>query len=154
MKGNAKVLDALNTILADELTAINQYMVQAEVADNWGYEKFHGDTEGRACAEMKHAAALISRIVFLEGTPVVSKLNPIHVGEDIPAFLKNDRVAEKTAIDGYNKGIALAVEVGDNGTRDLLEEHLEQEEEHINYIEAQLDQIGQMGLQNYLSGQV
>ena len=154
MKGNDNIIKTLNDLLADELTAINQYMVQSEMCANWGYEKLHEAIEARAISEMKHAEKLIARLLFLEGTPVVSNLNKIHIGNDVEAQHKNDHEAEQMAIQAYNQAIELAVEVGDNGTRDLLEEILEDEEEHIDWIEAQLDQIAQMGLQVYLGEQV
>ena len=154
MKGNQKIIDTLNALLADELTAINQYMVQSEMCDDWGYEKLHEEIEKRAIAEMKHAEKLIGRILFLEGIPIVSNLNKINIGATVDAQHKNDREAEEMAIKAYNEGIKLAVEVGDNGTRDLLEEILEDEEDHIDWIEAQLDQIEQMGLQVYLGEQL
>jgi bacterioferritin len=150
MKGDEKVIEKLNEILADELTAINQYMVHAEMCDNWGYEKLHQAMEKRAIDEMKHAEALIARILFLEGRPVVSNLNKITIGQDVEAQHKNDWDAEKKAIGLYNDGIKLAVSLGDNGTRDLLEDNLMVEEGHIDWIEAQQDQIKQMGIQNYL----
>jgi bacterioferritin len=154
MKGNEKILETLNELLADELTAINQYMVQSEMCADWGYEKLHEAIEKRAIDEMKHAEKLIGRILFLEGKPVVSNLNKINIGATVDAQHKNDHEAEEMAIKAYNEGIKLAVEVGDNGTRDLLEEILEDEEEHIDWIESQLDQIEQMGLQVYLGEQL
>jgi bacterioferritin len=154
MKGNEKILEALNILLADELTAINQYMVHSEMCADWGYEKLHEAIEKRAIDEMKHAEKLIGRILFLEGIPVVSNLNKINIGGTVDAQHKNDHEDEETAIKAYNDGIRLAVKVGDNGTRDLLEEILEDEEEHIDWIEAQLEQIKQMGLQVYLGVQL
>ena len=154
MKGNQKILETLNELLADELTAINQYMVQSEMCADWGYEKLHEAIEKRAIDEMKHAEQLIGRILFLEGKPIVSNLNKINIGATVNAQHKNDHEAEEMAIKAYNEGIKLAVEVGDNGTRDMLEEILEDEEEHIDWIESQLDQIEQMGLQVYLGEQL
>ena len=154
MKGNAQIIERLNALLADELTAINQYMVQSEMCSNWGYERLHKAIEKRAIEEMKHAEKLIGRIIFLEGSPTVSKLNKIEIGANVEAHHKNDWKAEDGAIRAYNEGIRLAVEVGDNGTRELLESTLKDEEEHIDWIEAQLDQIKQMGTQNYLVEQV
>jgi len=154
MQGNERVLTALNELLADELTAINQYMVHAEMCDNWGYGKLEEAIEGRAIDEMKHAEKLIARILFFEGRPIVSNLNPLHIGADVPAQHKNDWQAERGAITAYNEAIRLAVEVGDNGTRDLLESILTDEEDHIDWIEAQQDQIAQMGIENYLSQQI
>jgi bacterioferritin len=154
MKGNEKVIGTLNMLLADELTAINQYMVHSEMCDNWGYEKLHKAIEKRAVDEMKHAERLIARILFLEGLPVVSKLNDIHIGDEVAKQHENDRQAEEGAIRAYNAAIHLSVEVGDNGTRELLESILKDEEEHIDWLEAQLDQIRQMGIKNYLVEQL
>jgi bacterioferritin len=154
MKGNDKVLACLNDLLADELTAINQYMVQSEMCDNWGYGELHKAIEKRAIEEMKHAEKLIARILFLEGTPIVSKLNKINIGADVEAQHKNDWKSEQGAIQAYNAGVKLAVEVGDNGSRELFESTLKDEEVHIDWIEAQLDQIKQMGIQVYLGEQV
>jgi bacterioferritin len=150
MKGNAKIIKQLNARLADELTAINQYMVHAEMDDNWGYEKLHKAIQKRAIDEMKHAEKLISRILFLEGQPIVSDLNKVHIGQDVARQHKNDWEAEDTAVRDYNADIRLAAELGDNGTREMLESILKDEETHIDWIEAQLDQIEQMGIQNYL----
>jgi len=150
MKGNAKIIKQLNARLADELTAVNQYMVHAEMCDNWGYEKLHGAIQKRAIDEMKHAEKLISRIIFLEGQPIVSDLNKIHIGPDVARQHKNDCQAEDTAIRDYNADIRQAAELGDNGTREMLQSILKEEESHIDWIEAQLDQIEQMGIQNYL----
>lgn len=150
MKGNDKILDSLNERLAEELTAINQYMVHSEMCDNWGYERLHKLIEKRAIDEMKHAEKLIARILFLDGRPIVSKLNKVTIGAEVEKMHKNDHAAEADAIKNYNESIRLAVEVGDNGTRELLEGILREEEDHIDVIEAQLDQIKQMGIQNYL----
>jgi len=154
MKGNEKLLETLNALLADELTAINQYMVHAEMCDNWGYARLHEFIQKRAVTEMKHAEKLIGRIIFLEGKPTVSKLNPIHIGPDVPKQLANDHQAELDAVKNYNAAVKLAVEVADNATRDILEDILEDEDDHVDGIEEQQDQIEQMGLQVYLSQQV
>ena len=154
MKGHERILETLNALLADELTAINQYMVHSEMCEDWGYERLHKAIEERAIGEMKHAEKLIGRILFLEGRPIVSQLNAIHIGADVEAMHHNDSQAEYDAIKAYNQGIALAVELGDNGTRDLLESILTDEEEHVDWLEAQLDQIGQMGIQIYLVEQL
>jgi bacterioferritin len=154
MKGNEKIIATLNSLLADELTAINQYMVHSEMCDNWGYHKLHEKIEKRAIDEMKHAEKLIARIIFLEGMPTVSKLNPIHIGETVEVQLKDDWNAEAGAVKAYNDGIHLSAEVGDNGTREILEDTLKDEEDHIDWLEAQMDQIKQMGIQNYLVEQV
>lgn len=154
MKGSEKVIESLNERLADELTAINQYMVHAEMCDNWHYEPLNKAIESRAIAEMKHAEKLIARIIYLEGMPIVSKLNNLHIGASVAAMHKNDHAAEKVAIQGYNESIKLAVEEGDNGTREMLTAILKDEEDHIDWIESQIDQIAQMKIENYLAGQV
>ena len=154
MKGNDKVIEVLNALLADELTAINQYMVHSEMCANWGYERLHEAAEARAIREMKHAESLIARIIFLEGTPIVSKLNEISIGSDVESQHRNDLRAEEGAVKAYNEGIRVAVEAGDNGTRELLESILKDEEGHLDWLEAQLDQIEQMGIQNYLVEQL
>jgi bacterioferritin len=121
---------------------------------NWGYERLHKAVEKRAIDEMKHAERLIGRIIFLEGRPVVSNLNKINIGPEVEAQIKNDWTAEEGAVKSYNAGIRLAAEVGDNGTREMFESILKDEEAHIDWLEAQLDQIKQMGVQNYLVEQV
>ena len=153
MKGNEKIIALLNGFLADELTAINQYIVHSEMCANWGYGKLHGKVEKRAIEEMKHAEKIIARILFLEGVPVVSNLKKISIGASVEAQLKNDLAAEAGAIQAYNDGIHLCLELGDNGTRELIDANLHDEEEHLDWLEAQLDQVAQMGLQNYLLGQ-
>jgi len=154
MKGDDKVISKLNELLADELTAISQYMVHSEMCANWAYGKLHEAVEKRAIDEMKHAEELIGRILYLEGLPIVNKLNKIHIGAEVPNQLANDWTAEDEAIKAYNGAIRLAVEQGDNGTRQLLEQILKDEEAHIDWIEAQLDQIEHMGLAIYLTEQV
>jgi bacterioferritin len=154
MKGNEKVIEALNARLAEELAAINQYMVHSEMCADWGYERLHEAVEKRAITEMKHAEQLIGRILFLEGRPIVNNLAPIYIGPEVEDQLQNDLAAEHAAVQVYNESVRLAVEVGDNGTRALLESILADEEEHVDWLEAQLDQIRQMGLQNYLVEQI
>lgn len=154
MKGNEKIIDALNHLLADELTAVNQYMVHSEMCANWGYAELAEKIEKRAIDEMKHAEKHIGRILFLEGRPTVSVLNKINIGPEVSAQLMNDHLAEEGAIKAYNDAIKLTADLGDNGTREMLEDILGDEEDHIDWIETQLDQIGQMGLGNYLVEQV
>ena len=154
MKGNSKIIEKLNLLLSDELSAINQYIVHSEMCENWGYKRLDEAVKKRAMGEMKHAEKLIARIIFLEGTPIVSNLNKIHVGANVPKQLSNDWAAEDTAIKSYNDGIRLSTEVGDNGSRELMESILKEEEDHINWIETQLDQLKQMGDSSYLSEQV
>jgi len=154
MKGNKKIIESLNARLAEELTSINQYFVHAEMCENWGYDRLHCMIRKRSIDEMKHAEKLIARILFLEGKPIVSELNKIHIGTEVAKFHENDQKAEEVAILGYNESIKLVVELGDNGTRELFESILKEEEAHIDLIEAQLDQIKQMGVQNYLVEQI
>ena len=151
MKGKPEIIEKLNFLLADELTAVNQYFVHAEECGDWGYEVLHESIEKRSIGEMKHAEKLISRILFLGGTPVVDKLNKIHIAEDVPGMLKNDKKAEEDAIKDYNEAIKLASELLDNGTKELFDSILKDEESHLDYIEEQLDQIEQMGLEHYLT---
>jgi bacterioferritin len=154
MKAKPKIIEKLNALLADELTAINQYIVHSEMCANWGYERLHEAIEKRAITEMKHAEKLIERILFLDGTPIVSKLNKIEIGSDVKAQFENDLDAERMAVQAYNEGIQLAVESGDNGTRALLESILADEEHHVDWLEAQLAQIEQIGIENYLTEQM
>jgi bacterioferritin len=154
MKGNDKIIKTLNDLLADELTAISQYMVHSEMCDNWGYHRLHKLVEKRAVDEMKHAEKLIARILFLEGKPMVSRLKAMHIGPEVDKQLKSDWNAEDGAVKAYNAGIRLAVELGDNGSRELLESILKDEEVHIDWLEAQIDQITQMGIENYLAEQI
>ena len=154
MKGNAKIIATLNELLADELTAINQYIVHSEMCANWGYEKLHKLIEKRAIDEMKHAEKLIGRLLLLEGRPVVTLLNKITIGAEVPTQHANDHASEVSTIKSYNAAIKLASELGDNGTREMFEDILKDEETHIDWIEAQLDQIKQMSLSNYLVEQL
>lgn len=153
MKGNQKLIDTLNFLLADELTAINQYIVHAEMCEDWGYSKLHKHFEKRAITEMKHAEKLIGRILFLEGIPVVSKLNQINIGATVPLQLDHDHEAEARAIKAYNDAIILAGELKDYATRSLLQEILQDEDGHIDEIEEMIDQTEQMGIQLFLSTQ-
>jgi len=154
MKGLEKILQTLNDQLADELTAVNQYIVHSEMCANWGLEKLHDAVEKRAIEEMKHAERLIARILYLEGRPVVSKLNPMHIGAEVVEQLQNDYASEQGAVKAYNDAVQQAASLGDNGTRSLFESILNDEEEHIDWLEAQLDQIRLMGIENYLAQQV
>jgi bacterioferritin len=154
MKGDAKIIETLNSLLADELTAINQYMVHSEMCANWGYGKLHEHFEKRAITEMKHAEKLIGRILFLEGIPIVTNLKKIHIGSDIPKQLANDHGAEEGAIAAYNAAIKLAGELNDFATREVLERILNDEDGHIDEIEALQDQISHMTLPVFLTTQV
>lgn len=154
MKGEAKIIEQLNFRLSEELAAISQYMVHSEMDANWGYEKLHELVEKRAKDEMRHAEMLIGRIIFLEGLPMVSNLAKIFVGADVPKQIQNDHDGEAAAIKNYNDTIRLAVELADNGTREMVESILKDEEGHIDAIEGQQDEIAQMGLQNFLEAQL
>lgn len=153
MKGNAKLIEALNARLAEELTAINQYILHSELCENWGYEQLHKAIQAQAIDEMHHAEWLIERIIFLDGMPTVSKLNPMKIGETVKAIIDNDYGYELDAAKAYNDTIKLAVEVGDNASRELVERILKMEEGHVGWAEEQRDQIEQMGLENYLANQ-
>jgi bacterioferritin len=154
MRGNDQILATLNKLLAEELTAINQYMVHSEMCDDWGYGKLHKAIEKIAIDEMKHAEKLIGRILFLEGAPTVTKLNPVNIGKDVAAMIANDLGAEGGAVPAYNAAILQAGELKDAGTRVMLQDILVDEERHTDWLESQRDQIAQMGLQNYLTLQV
>jgi bacterioferritin len=154
MKGNPQLINVLNSLLADELTAINQYMVHSEMCDSWGYEKLHKVIEKRAIDEMKHAEKLIGRILFLEGLPVVSELRKIFIGPDVPKMFAFDHKAEEDAVKAYNEAIILAGKVKDFATRDLLQTILNEEDDHMDEIEETQDQIKQMGLQVFLTTKV
>ncbi len=154
MKGNEKLLKTLNSLLSEELTAINQYMVHSEMSANWGYEKLHKHFEKLAMDEMKHAEKLIGRILFLEGVPIVSELGQISIGADASKQLANDHALEMAAIKAYNDAIQLAGEVGDSATREILEHILQEEDAHIDRIEGLQDQIRHMTLPIFLTTQV
>ena len=154
MKGDPKLIDTLNLLLAHELTAVNQYIVHAEMCEDWGYEKLHDTIKKRAINEMKHAEILIGRILFLEGRPIVTNLNKIHIGSEIPNQVENDRLAEEDAIKMYNDAIILAGELRDYATRDILQNILNDEDDHIDELEEMQDQIAQMTLPIFLSKQV
>ena len=154
MKGSEIVIKVLNDLLADELTAVNQYMVHAGMCENWGYEKLHGKIEKRAIEEMKHAEMLINRVLFLNGIPMVSKLNKITIGAKVEEQIKNDISAEVGAIAAYNAAVKTCMNEADNGSRELLEHILKDEENHLDWLEAQADQIDQMGIKYYLVEQV
>lgn len=154
MRGNPKLIETLNALLADELAAINQYIVHAEMCEDWGYGKLHKGFEKRAIEEMRHAEQLIGRILFLGGTPIVSNLSNIHIGKDVPRQVESDRAAEESAIKAYNDAIALTGEVNDNVTRDMLLQILKDEDRHMDELEELLDQIEHMTLPVFLTTQV
>jgi bacterioferritin len=154
MKGKKKVIQRLNELLADELAAINQYIVQSEMCANWGYTKLHDAIKKQAIEEMKHAEKLIERILFLEGTPEVGGLKKIRIGKNIEEQMANDVAAEGDAILMYNEAIRLALDEGDEGTAALLRSILSDEERHIDWLETQVSQIADLELHNYLAGQM
>ncbi len=154
MKGDPRIIEQLNARLSEELTAINQYMVHSEMCANWRYDRLHTVAEKRAIDEMRHAEKLIGRILFLEGVPVVSQLGKLAIGPDIPSQMESDCASETGAVKLYNDSIQLAVELGDNGTRELLESNLKDEEAHLDWLEAQLEQIKQLGVAVYLGEQL
>ena len=153
MKGNEKLITVLNSLLADELTAINQYMVHSEMCANWGYGKLHQAIRKQAMDEMFHAEWLIERIIFLDGAPTVSNLNPMKIGKTVSEMIKNDNGDELDAVHKYNAAIQLGREVDDQGSVDLLTKILKMEEGHVDWAEMQRAQIEQMGLENYLVNQ-
>ncbi len=154
MKGDQKVIETLNSLLARELTVVSQYMVHAEMCDNWGYSKLHETIQKRAVVEMKHAEELIGRIIFLEGIPVVSELQKMHIGADVSKMFANDHEAELDAVKQYNAGILVCGDAKDYATREILEHILNDEDSHVDSIEEVQDQIVQMGIQVFLSTQV
>jgi bacterioferritin len=153
MKGNEKLIIVLNSLLADELTAINQYMVHSEMYANWGYGKLHQAIRKQAMDEMFHAEWLIERIIFLDGAPTVSNLNPMKIGKTVSEMIKNDNGDELDAVHKYNAAIQLGREVDDQGSVNLLTKILKMEEGHVDWAEMQCAQIEQMGLENYLVNQ-
>lgn len=153
MKGDQKVIDTLNSLLADELSATNQYMVHAEMCENWGYDKLGTLIQKRAITEMKHAEKIIGRILFLEGIPIVSEYRKMHIGADVPKMFASDLVLEEGAVKSYNEAILVCGEARDHATRDMLQSILNDEDGHVDSIEEVRDQISQMGLQIFLSTQ-
>jgi len=154
VKGNPQVIQVLNDVLTGELTSINQYFLGAKIFENWGYERLYKKVYKESIDEMKHADKLIERILFLEGLPNVQKMGKVRTGESVVEQLKLDLDTEREAVDLLNRGIKLARDVGDNGSSELLESILESEEEHIDWLEAQLTLVKQVGEANYLAQQI
>jgi bacterioferritin len=152
MKGNAKVIKELNDALREELTAINQYFLHAEMCENWGYEKLADYIKKQSIDEMKHAEALIERVLFLDGTPSMLPLN-LNVGSTVRQMIEADLALEIAAVKQYNAAVQIATQEKDNGSRDLLVKLLKDEEEHVDWLEAQIHQIKEMGYERYLSTQ-
>ena len=154
MQGSPAVLEALNEILTAELTAINQYFVHAKVLEDWGYEHLAKKAWDESIDEMKDADRIIERILYLDGIPNMQRMNPVGVGETVLEQLQLDAELERAAVERYNRAVALCVQEGDNGTRELLADHLRGEEEHLDWLESQLTLIDQVGLENYLAQQI
>jgi bacterioferritin len=154
MKGNKKVLEFLNDVLTGELTSVNQYFVHAKMCKNWGYLGLAARVRKESIEEMKHADDLIERILYLEGVPNLQRLYKVNVGETVPEQLELDRQLEVDAIARLNKGIALCTEVGDNGTRELIEDILVSEEEHLDWLETQISLVESIGEAHYLAQHV
>src|SRR5205085_1488051 len=154
MKGNPKVIAALQEALREELTAINQYFLHAEMCENWHYSKLGEFIKKQSIDEMKHAEELIERILFLDGTPSLTELMTLNVGQNVREQLQNDLNLELGAVKQYNDAIRLARDEGDNASRELFERLLKDEEKHADWLEAQLFQINEIGYERYLSQQI
>jgi bacterioferritin len=154
MQGNPKVLAQLQQALKEELTAINQYFLHAEMCENWGYKKLGTFIKKQSIDEMKHAEELIERILFLDGTPSLTELMQLNIGQNVKAQLENDHKLEVNAVGMYNKAVKLAREEADNASRELFERLLKDEEGHVDWLEAQLHQIKEVGYERYLSRQI
>jgi bacterioferritin len=154
MKGDDQVLEVLNEVLTGELTAMNQYFVHAKMCDNWGYRRLAHHGRDESIDEMKHAERVVERILYLEGVPNLQRLFALKVGETVVEQLHNDLAVEVDALERLHRGIALAIERTDVGTRELLADILVDEEEHVDWLETQLETIRQVGLENYLAQQM
>ena len=154
MRGHDQVIALLNDILTAELTAINQYWIHARMCENWGYERLWKKIREESLGEMRYADRIIARLLYLEGVPNLQRLGKVNVGQTVPEQFRLDLEVEKAAIKALNAGIEVARSLGDNGTRELLESVLLGEEEHANWIEAQLGLIQQAGEGNYLAQQI
>jgi len=154
VKGNKKVIELLNDVLTGELTSVNQYFLHAKMCRHWGYLRLAAVNHKESIGEMKHADELIERILYLEGLPNLQRLYKVHVGETVPEQVRADRDTEVEAVARLNKGIALCVDVGDNGSRELLERILTSEEEHLDWLETQLGLVATLGEVDYLAQQL
>jgi len=154
MKGHDQVVTLLNDVLTAELTAVNQYFIHARMCENWGYKRLWKKVREESIGEMRHADRLIERILYLEGVPNLQRLGKVNVGQTVPEQLRLDLEVERTAVSALNAGIEMCRSAGDNGTRDLLEEILKAEEDHIDWIEEQLELIKQVGEGHYLAQQI
>ena len=154
MQGNPAIIEMLNEVLTAELTAINQYFIHAKMCDNWGFDRLAEKIRDESIDEMKDAEALIERILYLDGVPNLQRLGPVMVGETVPEQFDLDLAVEVAAVERYNRGIALAVEHGDNGTRELFEKRLVGEESHADWLETQIELVRQVGIEQYLATQI
>ena len=154
MKGDAKVIDLLNEILTGELTAINQYFLHAKMCQNWGYDRLYEYIRKESIDEMKHADALIHRVLYLEGLPNLQRLGKLDIGQTVVEMLKNDLGVEMVAIPLLNKAIDACRQIGDNGSEHLLKDILTSEEEHVDWLESQLERVKQVGESHYLAQQI
>lgn len=154
MRGNPKVIAELNSALKEELTAISQYFLHAEMCENWKYEKLAKFIKKQSIDEMKHAEVLMERILFLDGTPNMTELLQIKVGQNVKEQIENDLKLELNAVEMYNNSVKIAREEGDNASRELFEMLLKDEESHVDWLEAQLHQIKELGYERYLSQQI
>jgi bacterioferritin len=154
MRGNDRIIELLNEVLTAELTAVNQYFLHAKLCQHWGYDRLAHHVRDESIDEMKHADRVTDRILFLEGIPNYQRYFPLRIGETVIEQFQADLQLEHTAIERLNNGIATAVELGDNGTRELLADILVAEEEHADWLETQLETIRQVGIENFLSQQM
>ena len=154
MQGNPKVIALLNEALKEELTAINQYFLHAEMCENWHYDKLGGYIKKQSIDEMKHAEILIERILFLDGTPTLTELMQLTIGKNVREQLESDLKLEINAVAMYNKAVKVCRDEGDNASRELFERLLKDEEQHVDWLEAQLYQIGELGYERYLTQQI
>jgi len=154
MKGNPKVIAELNAALKEELTAISQYFLHAEMCENWKYDKLGDYIKKQSIDEMKHAEALIERILFLDGAPNLTELLSLSVGQNVKEQIASDLKLEINAVAMYNRSIQIARDEGDNASRELFERLLKDEEAHVDWLEAQLHQIQEIGYERYLSQQI
>jgi bacterioferritin len=154
MRGNDEIIEVLNEVLTAELTAVNQYFLHAKMMENWGFTRLAEHTRDESIDEMKHAEQVTDRVLFFEGVPNFARYLPLRIGETVPEQFRTDLELEYAAVERLNRGIALCREAGDNGSRELLEGILVSEEEHIDWLETQLEAIDQVGVENYLAQQL
>ncbi|HYO81006.1 MAG TPA: bacterioferritin [Bryobacteraceae bacterium] len=154
MKGNEQVIALLNDVLKAELTAINQYFLHAEMCENWGYHKLSSIGRKESIEEMRHAEVLMERILYLDGTPTMDQLFPLRIGKNVKEQIQNDLQLEYDAVARLNKGVQICMDANDNGSRELITRILQDEEHHVDYLEAQLHAIQEIGIENYLTQQI